>query len=119
MKKIFICGCVGVGKTTFAKRLSEKLNIGTYELNDKILENADKVIFLDLKKFLIYERIFRRYFQGIKKRNDHGKIGSLIHLLFRAFSHNSKNYFLKLKKFEKKVVVLNGLDKIEEFLEID
>ena len=41
MKKIIVIGCPGSGKTTFAKRLSEKTGIALYYL-DAIWHNSDK-----------------------------------------------------------------------------
>lgn len=38
-KKILIIGASGRGKTTFAKKLSEKLSIQYYETDDFFLEN--------------------------------------------------------------------------------
>ena len=43
MKKIYIIGPVGSGKTTLAKKISSKLNIKMYEL-DKIVWNDDENI---------------------------------------------------------------------------
>ncbi len=40
MKKIYIIGAVGTGKTTLAKKLSEKLNIKMYQL-DKVVWDDD------------------------------------------------------------------------------
>ena len=36
MKKVYIIGAVGTGKTTLAKKMSEKLNIKMYQL-DKVV----------------------------------------------------------------------------------
>ncbi len=80
MKKIYIIGAVGTGKTTLAKKMSEKLNIKMYQL-DKVVwdddngnrKRTDEEVFDIFEKILkqdswIIEDVGRKKFiEGIKK----------------------------------------------------
>ena len=80
MKKVYIIGAVGTGKTTLAKKMSEKLNIKMYQL-DKVVwdddngnrKRTDEEVFDIFEKILkqdswIIEDVGRKKFiEGIKK----------------------------------------------------
>ena len=86
---------------------------------NSVIKNADTVILLDYPKKTILDRIFRRYFRGIRKRTDYGKLWSLIHLLYLAFVYNSLGDFDIGKGIEKrggKFLVVKNIDKEKELL---
>lgn len=80
MKKVYIIGAVGTGKTTLAKKMSEKLNIKMYQL-DKVVWDDDKGNRkrTDEEVFDIFEKILKqdswiiedvgrkKFIEGIKK----------------------------------------------------
>lgn len=61
MKNLIICGLVGTGKTTIAKKICEELNYEYIDLYDKIngkidtkdKENASKLLAKDINKYLM------------------------------------------------------------------
>lgn len=163
MKKIYIVGIVGAGKTTFSKKLSEKLGIqhyeidslvhkkqkkgrvkqsveeqileferinensswiieGTYRLSCKyLLENADKIIFLDppvkVRKYRIIKRFIKQQI-GIEKCHYKSDI-EMLRLMFKwtnDFEVNRTQFENMLEEYKEKLVVINKKCELKNFI---
>lgn len=90
--KIYIIGCTGSGKTTFAKHLSKRYNIPYYEL--------DNVVFDDVNHRKRTESEIKELFDNILKE-DSWIIEDVGRKIFEKGREESDQiYFLKLKKSE-------------------
>ncbi|MBR9701494.1 AAA family ATPase [Candidatus Pacearchaeota archaeon] len=166
IKKIHIVGIYGSGKSTLARRLSKKLNIKSYDLDeikykrkyDKIrsvkerlkivkdisnkktwitegvwldyaldlYKKADLVIFLEIPKKILYQRILIRYFKrkfSKTRYKDHNlKTTKNILKKVKQYFHDKK-YFMTLQahkkyinEYAKKVFVIKYKKQLENLL---
>ena len=81
MKKVYIIGAVGTGKTTLAKKMSEKFNVEMYQLDKVVWDDDDgnrkrtdeevNQIFNEILKkdsWIIEDVGRKKFIEGIKQR---------------------------------------------------
>ena len=134
--KILIIGTVGTGKTTLARKLSEKYNIKYYEIDsivhddinkeddwiiegvlrknlEYLLEMAEKIIYLNIPKKIRNKRIIARYIKqkiGIEKSNYKPNI-EMLKMMFKwsnEFEKNRDEFENKLNKYVDKLEVIGN-----------
>lgn len=83
------------------KWVVEGTHMGDWTL--PILKKARLIILLDYKKKILITRIIKRYNSGRTLKNPHGKIKSLLYLLYWALRYNPDAY-----RTRKNLVTTNG-----------